>query len=116
MKKIIYGLLAACLLNSACSNDDIPGGDLAASTQLNVAYGSDAAQKADIYLPANRSITSTKVMIMIHGGAWSGGDKTDFSQFVDTLKHRLPDYAIVNINYRLASGSNNLFPTQENDV
>ena len=35
---------------------------------------------------------------------------------MDTLKKRLPAYAIININYRLATGTSNLFPTQENDV
>jgi acetyl esterase/lipase len=52
---------------------------------------------------------------MIHGGGWNAGDKTDLSSYVDTLQRRLPDYAIININYRLALGAN-LFPTQENDV
>jgi len=34
----------------------------------------------------------------------------------DTLKTRFPGFAICNINYRLSTGSANLFPTQENDV
>ena len=89
---------------------------IAAKTMLNVAYGGSAAQVMDLYLPANRTAAGTKVIFMIHGGAWSAGDKADFSAFVDTLKRRMPSYAIVNINYRLASGSNNIFPTQENDV
>ncbi len=88
----------------------------AAQTLPNVAYGTDAAQKMDVYLPANRTIASTKVMVMIHGGGWSTGDKIDFASFIDTMKRRLPDYAIFNINYRLSTGTANLFPTQENDV
>jgi acetyl esterase/lipase len=83
---------------------------------LDVAYGTDPAQKMDIYLPANRNTTNTKVMIMIHGGAWTAGDKADFTQYVDTMRNRLPGYAIFNINYRLAAGTTNLFPTQEVDV
>jgi len=55
-------------------------------------------------------------MIMIHGGAWSSGDKTDFNDYVDTIKKRQPDYAIFNINYRLALSSTTTFPAQENDV
>ena len=35
---------------------------------------------------------------------------------MDTLKKRLPDYAIFNINYRLSANPSNLFPTQEQDV
>jgi acetyl esterase/lipase len=89
---------------------------VAEKTILNVSYGADALQKTDVYLPANRNPTSTKVIIMIHGGGWSSGDKADFTAFVDTLKRRLPGYAVFNINYRLASLTGNLFPTQENDV
>ena len=45
----------------------------------DVAYGSDAAQKMDIYLPAGRIATTTKVLVFIHGGSWSSGDKSDFN-------------------------------------
>lgn len=87
-----------------------------AQTYMDVAYGNEAQQKMDIYLPAGRSTTMTKVIILIHGGAWATGDKSDFNAYVDTLKKRQPDYAIFNINYRLATVSGNIFPTQENDV
>jgi acetyl esterase/lipase len=85
-------------------------------TELNVAYGSDGLQKMDMYLPPYRTTTGTRVIILIHGGGWSTGDKSDFAMFIDTLKRRLPGYAIFNINYRLAAGTTNLFPAQENDV
>ncbi|RYY43628.1 MAG: alpha/beta hydrolase [Chitinophagaceae bacterium] len=117
MKILLLSLLALNLGVSSCSKDvGENSGDTPATTKLNVAYGADPLQKADIYLPAARSATSTKVMLMIHGGGWSVGDKNEFNAFVDTMKRRLPNYAVININYRLASGSSNLFPTQENDV
>ncbi|MES2772908.1 MAG: alpha/beta hydrolase [Bacteroidota bacterium] len=89
---------------------------VAALTISNVSYGASAQQNMDVYLPANRSVAATKLIIMIHGGGWTSGDKADFAQIVDTLKRRLPEYAIININYRLSANPNNLFPTQENDV
>ena len=89
---------------------------MAASTILNVAYGPDAAQVMDVYLPVNRSASTTRVIVMIHGGAWNQGDKTDMSQFVDSLHNRLPDFAVININYRLALTTATLFPAQELDV
>ena len=106
------------LLFISCQKDTGNDNDppVPALTQLNVAYGSDPQQKMDIYLPENRSAASTKVMIMIHGGGWTQGDKSEFTAYVDTMKRRLPGYAIFNINYRLATGSTNFFPTQENDV
>jgi len=93
-----------------------------AQTLTDVSYGTDAAQKMDIYLPANRTTASTKVIVLVHGGAWSSGNKTDLSTLqvgmviTDTLKTRFPDFAIFNINYRLSTGTVNLFPTQENDM
>lgn len=116
MKKFLLPILSVFIFVSSCSKSDSDNDNLTASTMLNVAYGADVLQKADIYLPANRNTTDTRLLIMIHGGGWSTGDKADFNQFVDTLRRRMPAYAIANINYRLASGTSNLFPTQETDV
>src|SRR5688500_6627118 len=89
---------------------------LPATTTLNIAYGKDSLQKLDVYLPANRSMDSTKVIVLIHGGGWAGGDKAEFAGAIPILQQKLPQYAILNINYRLASQLTNHFPTQENDV
>lgn len=110
---IAVTIITSCKKSSNGSSSSNPA---TAQTLSNVSYGTDAAQKMDVYLPANRSTASTKAMIIIHGGAWSSGDKSDLNSFIDTLKRRMPDYAIFNINYRLATGSSNFFPTQENDV
>jgi len=82
----------------------------------DVKYGSDTSEKMDVYLPAGRSITATKILVMVHGGSWNEGDKTDFNAAVDTLQVLLPDYAIFNINYRLSANGHNLFPAALNDV
>lgn len=113
------------VLFASCSKSDSGGGTIpppppapaAARTIMDTSYGADAKQKMDIYLPAGRTTTSTKVLILIHGGGWTGGDKSDFATILDTLKQRLPGYAIFNLNYRLAvAPSTNVFPTQEMDV
>ena len=115
MKQFSFlGFLMALLVFSSCKKDDSPEQDMSV-TMLNVSYGTNSQQKMDVYLPATRSTTDTKVMIMIHGGAWNSGDKTDFNEYVDSLKKREPTYAIFNINYRLANVSD-LFPAQELDV
>ena len=82
---------------------------------LNVSYGTSSRQKMDVYLPAGRSSLATKVIIMIHGGAWNSGDKSEFNEYVDSLKKREPAYAIFNLNYRLADPPD-LFPSQEQDI
>ncbi|WP_315821076.1 alpha/beta hydrolase [Paraflavitalea speifideaquila] len=71
----------------------------------------------DLYLPTNGNSSSTKLMILIHGGAWADGDKADFDEYITELQRRLPDYAFANINYRLYSSTGqNKFPAQEEDV
>lgn len=107
----IFTLLVSCKKETESS---VPS--LSAETLTNQAYGADAAQKMDIYLPAGRSPDSTKLIVMIHGGAWVSGDKTDFASFIPILQQRLPSYAIANINYKLATNTSNHFPSQENDM
>ena len=116
MKQFSFlSILTALLVFSSCKKEDDSQQDMSV-IMLNVSYGNNAQQKMDVYLPATRSTTATKVMIMIHGGGWNTGDKTDFNEYVDSLKKREPTYAIFNINYRLATPTSNLFPSQENDV
>jgi acetyl esterase/lipase len=110
------------LMFASCSKSDDNGGgsgtNVAEKIMPDVAYGTDPLQKMDIYLPANRTTSTTKVMIYIHGGGWISGDKADLNGAgLDTLRKRFPDYAVFNLNYRLAAiPATNQFPAQEYDV
>lgn len=89
------------------------------STQLDlrrVSYGSDTAQNMDVFLPAGRDTANTKVVLFIHGGSWSSGDKNEFASAVPAIRSQLPDFALFNMNYRLATDSATSFPTQMLDV
>lgn len=55
-------------------------------------------------------------MIIIHGGGFNGGNKTDLDTYLTRLRLHLINYAFFNINYRLAVNDSTLFPAQENDV
>ncbi|GAB1309396.1 alpha/beta hydrolase [Urechidicola sp. KH5] len=103
----------------ACSSDDdsnnLPTNPLEALNLFDVSYGSHPSQIYDIYLPSNRS-SSTKVFVLVHGGSWVAGDKNDLNFLVAELQNEYPDYAIVNINYRLASIGLSPFPMQINDI
>jgi acetyl esterase/lipase len=117
--RFVFFALSVFLFSCQKENNTAPNPvpvPVAEKTDLNVSYGTDPLQKTDMYLPAGRTISATKVIMLIHGGGWSSGDKADFTAYVDTLKRRIPGYAIFNINYRLATATSNLFPTQENDV
>ncbi|MCH5597248.1 alpha/beta hydrolase [Niabella ginsengisoli] len=117
MKHILTLLLTITLVS--CSKDereDIPLSAKKAQTLIDISYGSNANQKMDAYLPANRSTEGTKVMVLIHGGAWIEGDKTDFNANIEQFKNVFPGYAIFNVNYRLFDFVRNAFPAQEQDI
>jgi acetyl esterase/lipase len=124
MKTLKYTLLLLFISFSlfSCSEDDlILGGSedgeapLEFRQELNVSYGSDSDQIFDIYLPANRDL-ETKVMILVHGGGWTSGDKADMNPLKDLIREDLPNTAIVNINYRLANPDNQPYPMQIEDI
>jgi acetyl esterase/lipase len=114
----IVALFASCQKDALIPTPPAPPIVIAKPvTYLDLSYGSQALQKMDIYLPEGRTTSTTKTIVLIHGGAWIGGDKTEMTFIVDSIKKRKPDFAFVNINYRLAiNGAANVFPTQEVDV
>ena len=92
----------------SCSTEDVNSEveyaeeNTAAHIEKDVRYGKHPAQTYDLYLPADRSPSETKVLIFIHGGGWIGGDKKDMEPYVSLLQKEHPDHAIINLNYRLA--------------
>lgn len=76
---------------------------------LDIPYANQSpTQKLDIYLPENGD-GPFPVIVVIHGGAWSIGDKGDV-QNLPMLKAIERGYGVVSINYRLSSEA--LFPAQ----
>ncbi|MCC6286606.1 MAG: alpha/beta hydrolase [Chitinophagaceae bacterium] len=118
MKKLFYFFVLITGIVS-CQKENNPGEEepknLIERNILDTTYGSDAQQKMDIYLPAGRTKT-TKTIILIHGGGWTEGNKSDLTSAIPELQKQFPGYAFININYRLAKDGANLFPTQENDT
>lgn len=101
---------------TSCKKDNTQAA-IEQQTRTDVSYSSDEAQKMDIYLPAGRTSEKTKVLVLVHGGSWISGDKSELNQAVTLLRSQLSDYAIFNINYRLANANGkNLWPAQENDM
>ena len=83
---------------------------------MDTAFGTDPKQKMDIYLPAGRT-NATKLIVLIHGGAWEAGDKADMNYYKNILRLKWPEAAIANINYRLASNTGNIHHTEiMNDI
>lgn len=68
----------------------------------------------DAFVPRAHT-DSTKLVVYIHGGSWTSGDKSEFPRhLVDELVGL--GYAVVSINYRLVKDGKNLFPAQIEDV
>lgn len=118
----IYLFISVLVISfSSCSTDDsnntaeIGLNPSEYYQELNVSYGQDNDQVFDIYLPANRSL-DTKVMILVHGGGWTAGDKSDMNSLRDYVRTTFPDMGVVNINYRLADENNLPYPMQINDI
>ncbi len=104
---------------SSCSEEEqtrVQGEFVEASEQIDISYGSDPLQTYDLYLPANRSTMETDVIILVHGGSWTGGDKDDIFGIVELLQQTMPGYAIANINYRLNIDPDALFVDHIADV
>jgi arylformamidase len=78
-----------------------------ATVNVDVPYGLDAAQKYDVYLPS--SAVNAPIIVMVHGGAWTSGDK----QGNDVAEAKAgyfvaKGYIFVSLNYRLLPKSDPL--------
>ena len=75
---------ALCALQTACSplagalNLLVPKSGY--SMHLNLAYGPDARQKLDIYVPDGLK-TSAPVVLFFYGGSWESGSKNEYLAF-----------------------------------
>lgn len=73
----------------------------------NLAYGSDALQKIDVYLPKlstpkteNHSLAP--ILLVVHGGAWSMGDKSRSGLIQNKANYwNQAGWVVISVNYRL---------------
>lgn len=107
--KIIITLCALAILASLISctkSSDLLNLSLSSShydLKRDIAYGSDARQKLDIYYP-NAHVTQTRgkdkpVIVFVYGGAWKKGDTKDFKFIAHAFTKA--GYRVVIPNYRL---------------
>ncbi len=83
------------------------------TTLIDLAYGSNASQKLNLGLPAGRTI-NTPLVVMVHGGGWSAGDKNELTWLLNGLKQR--GFVVANINYRLTLNTADNYTMQLNDL
>ena len=64
------------------------------------AYGTDPAQRLDVYIPPHAH--GAPILVMVHGGAWMIGDKANTGSVENKLKHWLTrGWIVVSVNYRM---------------
>ena len=78
-----------------------------ARAERDLAYGSDPAQRLDVYLP--RETNHAPILVMVHGGAWMLGDKGNAGVVANKAMHWLPrGYIVASLNYRMSRPPNPL--------
>lgn len=104
---------------TGCQPDDIinppppPPGPLTDTTINNISYGANASQKLDLGLPGGRTV-NTPLVVVVHGGGWSTGDKNELTWLLTGLKQR--GFAVANINYRLTLNQPDNYKMQLDDL
>lgn len=87
-----------------------------AEPETDIVYGEAGGQRLllDAYLPAGAATTPRAGILLVHGGAWSAGDKSDFAEIAGMIA--LQGYAAFSIGYRLVTDTGNRWPAQLEDA
>jgi acetyl esterase/lipase len=92
---LLLTIVAACtpvgVLNALAESDR-------SSTVLGVAYGADAMQKLDVYVPQDGK-GAHPVVLFFFGGSWNSGSRTDYRFVGEALASR--GMVVVIADYRL---------------
>lgn len=86
----------------------------AVRVEKNVEYGRESGEALllDLYVPGEERSALRPGIVFIHGGGWSGGDKSEFADKAREMAGR--GYVAVSVNYRLAP--KHRFPAAVEDV
>lgn len=114
---IIIFCLSLCFLWTGCKEKKVTlGKDISFQKEENIHYGNDPEQVMDLYIPYQEPSKKRDIFIIIHGGGWRGGDKSQLTFFTLSMMQRFPDHTFANINYRLATSTRPGIPNQTDDI
>ncbi len=114
---IIIGCILLCFLWTGCKETKVTfGKDISFQKEENIHYGNDSGQVMDLYLPHQEPSKKKDVFMIIHGGGWRGGDKSQLTFFTLSMMQKFPDHIFVNLNYRLATATSSGIPNQTDDI
>jgi len=106
-------LLLLCFTGCRQKSTDSANSSLSVG-KTDVSYGPESDQRMDLYIP--QKTTGKEVFIIIHGGGWRGGRRSQLTLFTQRLIEKFPGHVFVNMDYRLASTSRFALPNQTNDI
>jgi acetyl esterase/lipase len=110
---VVITSLVSCQPDDTINPTPPPPGPLTDTTIQNISYGTNTSQKLDLGLPAGRT-TATPLVVVVHGGGWSTGDKGELAWLLNGLKQR--GFAVANINYRLTLNTADNYKMQLDDL
>ncbi|WP_230034147.1 alpha/beta hydrolase [Chryseobacterium sp. Bi04] len=113
---IVVSLHILCLLLNCKEKKVSLGSGIHFDKEENIHYGNDPDQIMDLYLPHENPSKKRTAFIIIHGGGWRSGNKSQLTFFTLSMMQKFPDYIFANINYRLASVNRYGIPNQMEDI
>ncbi|OCA78444.1 acetylesterase [Chryseobacterium contaminans] len=116
-KSLVFTICFVSFLLIGCKESKINlGNNISFNKEENIHYGNSPEQVVDLYIPHKKSSEEKEVFIIIHGGGWRGGNKSQLTFFTLSMMQRFPDHVFVNMNYRLASAIQYAIPNQTDDI
>lgn len=105
MKKLLLSILILLCCNPTAYPNDFDT-NITTKTQFlkNIAYGHHPQQAMDVYFPvkALTDKTPAPLIVMVHGGAWSRGDKNNAAVVKNKVDYwTKQNWIFISINYRL---------------
>ncbi|SDH98804.1 Acetyl esterase/lipase [Chryseobacterium taeanense] len=116
MRTYLSVLGVLLLILSSCQQKTIDfGNNISFRIEKNIPYGKETEQKMDVYIPES-TVKDNDVFMIIHGGGWRGGKKSQLTSFTFDLMKKFPKKIFVNVDYRLASATSFALPDQTDDI
>ncbi|OTG99869.1 alpha/beta hydrolase [Acinetobacter sp. ANC 4973] len=105
MKKLLLSILILLCCNPTAYPNDFDTNITTKTQSLkNIAYGHHPQQAMDVYFPvkALTDKTPAPLIVMVHGGAWSRGDKNNAAVVKNKVDYwTKQNWIFISINYRL---------------
>ncbi len=96
IRKLLFVLLVLFPVAACAASDD------GIKRLEDIAYGTAKLQKIDVYLKKNGH-SGAPIIVMVHGGAWVIGDKSNVRVASSKAAYWVPKgYIVVSVNYRMA--------------